>query len=75
MPRDEHNYSEHEALRSVSSRFTEGFRVLKGQNHFESLFRDMNAIIDIAGFMLNTNAFLKTIEMLGDEQQVKHWRA
>jgi len=34
----------------------------------------MVALLDVAGFFLNTNAFLKTIEMLGDEEQVKEWR-
>ena len=34
----------------------------------------MNAILEVAGFFLNTNAFLKTIEFLGDEAQVKEWR-
>lgn len=75
LPRDELNYSEHEALRSNTTRFVEGFRALRTQKHFESLFRDMNAIFEIGGYMLNTNAFLKTIEMLGDDQQVRHWRA
>lgn len=34
----------------------------------------MTAVLDVAGFFLNTNAFLKTIEMLGDDEQVKELR-
>lgn len=74
MPRDESNYSEHEGLRSVTTRYVEGFKVLKNHKYFESLFRDMNSMLEIAGYMLNTNAFLKTIEMLGDDEQARHWR-
>jgi acyl-CoA oxidase len=29
----------------------------------------------VAGFFLNTNGFLKTIEFLGDDEQVKEWRS
>lgn len=32
-------------------------------------------MLDVAGYMLNACAFLKTIEMLGTEDQVKHWRS
>ena len=31
-------------------------------------------MLEVSGFFLNTNAFLKTIEFLGDEKQVKEWQ-
>lgn len=38
------------------------------------LFKNIDYIVNIAGFMLNTSGFLSTIELLGDSNQVSHWR-
>lgn len=73
--RDEFNFADHEAVRKIGERFADTYRIIKGHKHFEALFRDMSAYGDVSGFFLNTSAFLKTIEMLGDDEQVKEWRS
>lgn len=72
--REFENYGEKERLRLNAMRYGQGWRFAQQLSQPNLMFRNLEYYIDLLGVPLNTAAFLNTIEMLGDEEQVAFWR-
>jgi acyl-CoA oxidase len=69
------SFSSAESLRRVSERYCKACELIRGEAGLHPLRRYLFLLIDVGPFYLNWDAFLPTIEMLGSDEQVGHYRA
>ena len=59
--REQQNLPEKEQFKLVTRNYAEGFKLSQKTSDPEVLYRDVDYLLNIGSFSLNTSAFLKTI--------------
>lgn len=69
------NLTHTEEMKLQAEKYVKGLKQLRNidKDEYYRLFANADLFFESGGFFLNPSGFMKTVEMLGDDEQVKYW--